>query len=59
MSKPPLKALQSIKAYCEKTQCRRCAFGDRMTSDVDYVACALQEQNPCDWDVDGEVNTDG
>ena len=61
MSRPPLKALESIKKYCEKTQCRKCAFGERTTvycnSDTDYVACTLQMNNPCDWETEeGEQN---
>ena len=52
MSKPPVKALFAIKNYCEKTQCRRCAFGFRYSDDFDYVGCRLQEDNPCDWDLD-------
>ena len=56
MSRPPLKALESIKRYCSKTQCRKCVFGERTTiysnSDTDYVACYLQMHNPCDWAVD-------
>ena len=55
MSRPPLKALESIKNYCEKTQCRRCAFGERdhgLSDDIDYVGCKLQMENPCDWKVE-------
>ncbi len=53
MSKPPMKALEQIKRYCEKTQCRRCKFGvsDNMTG---YVGCALMGVTPCDWYVEGE-----
>ena len=57
MSRPPKKAIEQIKNYCEKTQCRRCAFG--ITDNYDYVGCSLQEVNPCDWDPDSlkeEVN---
>ena len=50
MSRPPIKALESIKKYCEKTQCRRCLFG-RETSD-NYVGCELLEYPPCDWDTE-------
>lgn len=55
MSRPPMKAIESIKKYCEKTQCRRCDFGVR--EDIgydDYVGCMLQENNPCDWELRGE-----
>ena len=53
MSRPPMKAIASIKNYCEKTQCRRCVFGkvEKISFD-DYVMCRLQEDNPCDWEVD-------
>ena len=60
MSKPPMKAVEAIKRYCEKTQCRRCAYGKRemlySSSDTDYISCALQERNPCDWEI-GEEGT--
>ena len=53
MSRPPKKALESIKKYCEKTQCRRCVFG--RTVDYDhYVSCMLMDKNPCDWDTPKE-----
>lgn len=53
MSRPPIKALKSIKNYCEKTQCRRCVFGFKANSigDTDFVGCKLQETNPCDWNI--------
>ena len=54
MSKPPMKAIQSIKNYCEKTQCRLCVFGTRYTADYDYVGCTLTENSPCDWEVPEE-----
>lgn len=54
MSKPPMKAIQAIKNYCEKTQCRRCAFGFQYSDDYNYVGCRLQEENPCDWEVTEE-----
>lgn len=52
MSRPPMKALEQIKRYCEKTQCRRCVFGERDNTpydDLDYVGCKLQQLPPCDW----------
>ena len=54
MSRPPIKAMESIKKYCEKTQCRRCYFGMHYaaTSSMDYVGCKLQDKNPCDWDTE-------
>lgn len=54
MSKPPIKAIQSIKNYCEKTQCRLCVFGFRYSDDYDYVGCRLTEGSPCDWEVPEE-----
>lgn len=50
MSRPPIKAIESIKNYCEKTQCRRCVFGIR-EKNYDYVGCRLKETTPCDWDI--------
>ena len=41
MSRPPNKALESIKNYCEKTQCRRCVFGRTRDDDYHYVECTL------------------
>lgn len=49
MSRPPVKALESIKKYCEKTQCRRCVFGRTRDDDYHYVECTLLEVAPCDW----------
>lgn len=53
MSRPPIKALESIKNYCEKTQCRRCVFGeeDFPSNEISYVYCRLQSNNPCEWDI--------
>ena len=52
MSRPPMKALEQIKRYCEKTQCRRCEFGEiDLLSDDDYVGCKLQQTVPCDWEI--------
>lgn len=52
MSRPPIKAMTAIKNYCEKTQCRRCAFGfiDKSISN-NYVGCQLMEMVPCDWEI--------
>lgn len=55
MSRPPMKAVEQIKNYCNKTQCRRCAFGiveDCGEEHGNYVGCDLQYTNPCDWDTD-------
>ena len=53
MSRPPIKAIEQIKNYCEKTQCRRCIYGEVEKSyESDYVACRLQMSNPCDWEVE-------
>ena len=53
MSRPPLKALEQIKKYCEKTQCRRCVYGETYNNmdDLDFVGCSLQAVTPCDWHV--------
>lgn len=51
MSRPPIKAMESIKNYCEKTQCRRCMFGVTCDDDYHYVECTLLEVAPCDWDI--------
>lgn len=51
MSRPPIKALESIRNYCEKTQCRRCVFGRTVDYDDHYVSCMLVDKNPCDWDI--------
>ena len=58
MSRPPFKALESIKNYCEKTQCRRCVFGMKYDDNIDYVGCKLQEMNPCDWEYEREADND-
>ena len=53
MSRPPKKAIESIKNYCEKTQCRRCVFGDLHDGyGENYVGCKLQDTNPCDWETE-------
>lgn len=49
MKKPPIKALESIKKYCENTQCRVCCFGVRHINYTEFVGCALQENTPIDW----------
>lgn len=55
MSRPPMKAVEQIKRYCEKTQCRRCIYGDKeMIGFDDYVGCKLQFANPCEWEVESE-----
>lgn len=51
MSRPPIKALESIKNYCEKTQCRRCVCGRTRDDDYHYVECILMETTPCDWNI--------
>ena len=60
MSRPPMKALEQIKRYCEKTQCRRCVFGERDETEYenDYVGCILQQSTPCDWDTEEGVKND-
>lgn len=59
MNKPPMKAIEQIKKYCEKTQCRTCVFG--MPEDNNrYVGCELTELPPCEWDTgeDGDGDVD-
>ena len=51
MSRPPIKALESIKNYCEKTQCRRCVFGRTSDDSFHYVECLLLDKTPCDWNI--------
>lgn len=51
MSRPPLKALEQIKRYCEKTQCRRCTFGYEGSYRENFVECTLVETAPCDWEI--------
>ena len=55
MSRPPIKAITAIKNYCDKTQCRKCYFGEHDNTpydDLDYVGCKLQQTTPCDWDTE-------
>ena len=60
MSRPPMKALESIKNYCEKTQCRRCVFGKKYYyGDADYIGCYLQDTVPCEWNMTEEGEQDG
>ena len=51
--KLPTKALKTIKKYCEKTQCRRCPYGEEYEN---YVECELQQFVPCDWKIEEEQN---
>jgi len=62
MSRPPMKALEQIKNYCNKTQCRQCVFGERdksFNADMDFVGCKLQSTVPCDWETDIEERRTG
>ena len=52
MSRPPIKALESIKNYCEKTQCRRCVFGRTEDDAYHFVECTLLINAPCDWNIE-------
>ena len=58
--RPPIKAIEQIRNYCERTQCRKCIYGVReplySNSDTDYVACKLQMSNPCDWEIEKKQN---
>lgn len=58
MSRPPIKAMEAIKNYCEKTQCRRCVFGKTVDYNDHYVSCLLVETNPCDWKIEKEAEND-
>ena len=60
MSRPPRKAVESIRRYCEKTQCRRCIFGaiDRYPERHNFVECQLVNEVPCDWVLDDEPFTE-
>lgn len=51
--KLPIKALKTIKHYCEKTQCRRCPFGEEYDT---HVECELTEYVPCDWKIKENQN---
>lgn len=53
MSRPPKKAVEQIKAYCEKTQCRRCVYG-KLENYGEFVGCKLQQTTPCDWEIEEE-----
>lgn len=55
--RPPRKAIEQIKNYCERTQCRKCIYGEREIhySYEDYVGCKLQMFCPCDWNIE-ELN---
>lgn len=52
--RPPRKAIEQIRNYCERTQCRKCIYGEkeRLYSNGDYVGCQLQMNNPCDWEIE-------
>lgn len=55
--RPPIKAIEQIKNYCERTQCRKCIYGVRDNNyDIDYVGCKLQRDNPCDWEIEENKN---
>lgn len=54
MSRPPIKAMESIKNYCEKTQCRKCVFGHTVDFETHYVECMLVEHCPVDWEIKTE-----
>ena len=54
MSKSLMKAVETIKRYCEKTQCARCIFRKHGEKHGYYWECKLQEIIPCDWEIDKE-----
>ena len=58
MSKPPDKAIKTIKNYCEKHQCRLCAYGYKTSDGYSHlVGCRLTDYSPCEWEVE-EVKDD-
>lgn len=54
MSRPPIKAMEAIRNYCNRTQCRRCVFGRTVDYSEHYVSCMLVDTNPCDWEIEKE-----
>lgn len=60
MSRPPRKAMESIKNYCNKTQCRNCIYGeaDAYPERRNYTRCVLVEDIPCDWSFPEGVNNE-
>ena len=49
------ESVRADKNYCEKTQCRRCVFGEKaemLSDDLDYVGCKLQQNCPCEWKIE-------
>ena len=51
--KLPIRALKTIKHYCEKTQCRRCPYGQEYDG---YVECELLQVAPCEWEIEEKQN---
>ena len=49
--RPPRKAIEQIRNYCERTQCRKCIYGEREkiygygSDETDYVALN------CKWQI--------
>lgn len=57
MNRPPIKAFEQLKAFCERTQCRRCVFGQK-EANQQYVGCQLLDTAPCDWPCEWEGESD-
>ena len=51
MSKPPIKAAESIKKYCEKRkECHKCVFA-RLDEQWNVTRCRLHEELPLNWEI--------
>jgi hypothetical protein len=51
------EAIQTIRAYCQKTRCEDCQFhrehytqGLGGDGDIHYLSCKLEYETPEDWD---------
>lgn len=51
--KLPINALNTIKHFCEKTQCRRCPYGQEYDG---FVECELIQVAPCEWEIEEKQN---
>ena len=54
--KLPIKALKTIKEYCEKTQCRSCPYGKESKEYEGDFECRLLEIAPCYWEIEEKQN---
>ena len=46
-------AAEKLKDFCTGRNCLGCIFS------TGYADCILYEDQPCDWDLEGEVSEDG